>query len=153
MGVSYNFYFKSTLFSPLPYALAFAALAASIVISVDQSPPFWLLLSAACLGVAAHFANVLKDIDEDVASNIKGLPQKVGKKGCRLIISLLLILTTLTLNNANSNLPLLIGGLFFALITSFAPNKIIFKSLMLTAVLDVILLLNATDKTFGALSR
>ena len=39
MGVAYNFYFKSTLLSPLPYALAFAALVSSIVIATDRTPP------------------------------------------------------------------------------------------------------------------
>ena len=68
MGVAYNFYFKSTLLSPLPYALAFAALVSSIVISTDQSPPIWLISCGALLAVAAHFANVLKDLDQDLES-------------------------------------------------------------------------------------
>ena len=150
MGVSYNFYFKSTLLSPLPYALAFGALVSSIIVSTDRIPPLWFISAAALLGVAAHFANVLKDIDQDLASKIKGLPQRIGKKGSRIITSLLLIIATLILHNANSNLPLLIVGLVFAIITSFAPNKIIFKSLMITAIVDVIMFINATDKTLGS---
>ena len=150
MGVSYNFYFKSTLLSPIPYALAFAALVSSIVISTDRTPPLWLITAAALLGVAAHFANVLKDLDQDLESKIKGLPQHIGKKGSRLITSLLLILATFILHSASSNLPLLIIGLVFAVITSFAPNKIIFKALMITVVIDVIMLINATDKTLGS---
>ena len=150
MGVSYNFYFKSTLLSPIPYALAFAALVSSIVISTDRTPPLWLITAAALLGVAAHFANVLKDLDQDLESKIKGLPQHIGKKGSRLITSLLLILATFILHSASSNLPLLIIGLVFAVITSIAPNKIIFKALMITVVIDVIMLINATDKTLGS---
>ena len=150
MGVSYNFYFKSTLLSPIPYALAFAALVSSIVISTDRTPPLWLITAAALLGVAAHFANVLKDLDQDLESKIKGLPQHIGKKGSRLITSLLLIFATFILHSASSNLPLLIIGLVFAIITSFAPNKIIFKALMITVVIDVIMLINATDKTLGS---
>ena len=150
MGVSYNFYFKSTLLSPIPYALAFAALVSSIVISTDRTPPLWLITAAALLGVAAHFANVLKDLDQDLESKIKGLPQHIGKKGSRLITSLLLILATFILHSASSNLPLLIIGLVFAVITSIAPNKIIFKALMITVVIDVIMLINATDKTLSS---
>ena len=150
MGVSYNFYFKSTLLSPIPYALAFAALVSSIVISTDRTPPLWLITAAALLGVAAHFANVLKDLDQDLESKIKGLPQHIGKKGSRLITSLLLIFATFILHSASSNLPLLIIGLVFAVITSIAPNKIIFKALMITVVIDVIMLINATDKTLGS---
>jgi 4-hydroxybenzoate polyprenyltransferase len=150
MGVSYNFYFKSTLLSPIPYALAFGALVSSIIVSTDRTPPLWFITAAALLGVAAHFANVLKDIDQDLASKIKGLPQRIGKKGSRIITSLLLVTATLILHNANSNMPLLIVGLVFAIITSFAPNKIIFKSLMITAIVDVIMFINATDQTLGS---
>jgi uncharacterized membrane protein len=47
-------------------------------------------------------------------------------------------------------MPLLITGLVFALITSIAPDKIIFKSLMITAVVDVIMFVSAVDKTLGS---
>ena len=29
--------------------------------------------------MAAHFINVIKDMDQDQASGIKGLPQRIGK--------------------------------------------------------------------------
>ena len=150
MGVSYNFYFKSTPLSPIPYALAFSALVSSVVLATDRTPPLWYISAAALIGVAAHFANVLKDLDQDLESKIKGLPQQIGKRGSRFVTSLLLIAATFILHTANSNLPLLIIGLVFALITSVAPNKIIFKSLMITAVVDVIMFINATDQTLGS---
>jgi len=151
MGVSYNFYFKSTSLSPLPYALAFAALVSSIVLATDRTPPLWLFASGSLLGVAAHFANVLKDLDQDLASGIKGLPQMLGKFYSRLIVSGLLVLTTVLLHLVNPNPPLLVGGLVAALITSFAPDKVIFKFLMVTVVIDLILLLSAADSTIGSL--
>ena len=151
MGVSYNFYFKSTSFSPLPYALAFAALVSSIVLATDRVPPLWLIAAGSLLGIAAHFANVLKDLDEDLESGIKGLPQMLGKFYSRLIVSGLLVLTTVLLHIVNPNLPLLAGGLAAALITSFAPDKVIFKFLMITVVIDLILLLGAADSTIGSL--
>jgi 4-hydroxybenzoate polyprenyltransferase len=151
MGVSYNFYFKRTLLSPLPYALAFAALVSSIVLATDRTPPLWLIATGSLLGVAAHFANVLKDLDQDLQSGIKGLPQVLGKFYSRLIVSFLLILTTLILHLTNQNLPLLIIGLSAAIVTSFAPNKLIFKFLMITVVVDLILLLNAADSAIGSL--
>jgi 4-hydroxybenzoate polyprenyltransferase len=78
-GVAYNFYFKFNRFSPLPYAIAFAALPSSVVISKDLNPPLWMLLGGALFGMAAHFINVIKDMDQDQASVIKGLPQRLGK--------------------------------------------------------------------------
>ena len=78
-GIAYNFYFKFNMLSPLPYAIAFAALPSCVVISKDLNPPLWMLLGGALFGMAAHFINVIKDMDEDQASGIKGLPQRLGK--------------------------------------------------------------------------
>jgi len=78
-GVAYNFYFKFSMLSPLPYAIAFAALPSSVVISKDLNPPLWMLIGGALFGMAAHFINVIKDMDQDQASGIKGLPQRLGK--------------------------------------------------------------------------
>ena len=78
-GVAYNFYFKFNFLSPLPYAIAFAALPSSVVISKDLNPPMWMLLGGALFGMAAHFINVIKDMDQDQASGIKGMPQQLGK--------------------------------------------------------------------------
>ena len=78
-GVAYNFYFKFNMFSPLPFAIAFAALPSCVVISKDMNPPLWMLLGGALFGMAAHFINVIKDMDQDQASGINGLPQRIGK--------------------------------------------------------------------------
>jgi len=78
-GVAYNFFFKFNFLSPLPYAIAFAALPSSVAISKDINPPTWMLFGGALFGMAAHFINVIKDMDQDQASGIKGLPQRLGK--------------------------------------------------------------------------
>jgi 4-hydroxybenzoate polyprenyltransferase len=88
-GVAYNFYFKFTFLSPLPFAVAFAILPSCIAISKDVTPPVWMWLGGALLGCAAHFVNVIKDLDQDRASEIKGLPQIVGKKASIAIAVLL----------------------------------------------------------------
>lgn len=89
-GLAYNFYFKFTVLSPLPYALAFAALPACIPISKGLTPPLWMYVGGALFGSAAHFINVIKDMDEDRASNIGGLPQRIGTKGSAIIAAVLI---------------------------------------------------------------
>ena len=79
-GVAYNFYFKFSWLSPLPYAIAFAALPSSIAISKDVTPPLWMWLGGALFGMAAHFINVLKDMKADQKSGIRGLPQRLGSR-------------------------------------------------------------------------
>jgi len=91
-GVAYNFYFKFNLFSPLPFAVAFAALPSSVVISKELNPPLWMLLGGALFGMAAHFINVIKDMDQDQASGIKGLPQRLGKTNSIVAAALLIAL-------------------------------------------------------------
>jgi 4-hydroxybenzoate polyprenyltransferase len=96
-GVAYNLYFKFNIFSPLPYALAFAALPSSIVIAQEQTPPVWMWLGGALFGVAAHFVNVLKDIDEDQISGIGGLPQRLGMRNSIISAIVLIALGVIVL--------------------------------------------------------
>ena len=97
MGVAYNFYFKFNLFSWLPYALAFAALPSCIAISKEVTPPVWMWLGGALLGSAAHFINVIKDMDQDRASGIGGAPQRIGKRNSIVAAAMLTVLGLLTL--------------------------------------------------------
>jgi len=93
-GVAYNFYFKFNIFSPLPYAVAFAILPSCLAFSQEKVPPTWMWLGGALFGMAAHFLNVLKDMDQDHASGIKGLPQRFGKTGSIIAAVTLVALAT-----------------------------------------------------------
>ena len=89
-GVAYNFYFKFNWLSPLPYAIAFAALPSSVAISKHITPPLWMWLGGALLGMAAHFINVIKDMKADQKSGIRGLPQILGTRNSVLVAILLI---------------------------------------------------------------
>ena len=99
-GIAYNFYFKFSPFSPLPYAIACAALPGSIFYAVDRTPPLWVLAAGSLLGVAFHFLNVLKDIKQDKESNIGGLPQRLGKRVSTAIALVLVIATGILFLNS-----------------------------------------------------
>ena len=96
-GVAYNFYFKFSALSPLPYAIAFAALPSSIAISKGITPPLWMLLGGSIFGMAAHFINVIKDMEQDNVSGIEGLPQRLGTKKSIITAALLIILRMLAI--------------------------------------------------------
>ena len=91
-GVAYNFYFKFSILSPLPFAIAFAALPSCIAISKDITPPTWMWLGGALFGMAAHFINVIKDMKQDQISEIKGLPQRLGTRNSIVAAALLIAL-------------------------------------------------------------
>ena len=91
-GVAYNFYFKFSFLSPLPFAIAFAALPSCIAISKDITPPTWMWAGGALFGMAAHFINVIKDMKADQISEIKGLPQLLGTRKSIVAATLLITL-------------------------------------------------------------
>lgn len=148
-GVTYNFYLKSTPLSPLPYFLAFAALPASIVVATDRTPPLWLLGAGALLGVAAHFANVIKDLKEDVESGIRGLPQILGEKNSRAVTAFILILTTIILTQVIENILTLTIGLLGSLFLLFGGKRFVFPAIMLVSLLNVLLLIAAVSVQIG----
>jgi 4-hydroxybenzoate polyprenyltransferase len=96
MGIAYNFYFKYNIFSWLPYALAFAALPSCVVISKGLPVPVWMWLGGAIFGTAAHFINVIKDMDQDRLSGIGGLPQRIGKANSIVAAAVLIALGAAT---------------------------------------------------------
>jgi len=98
-GIAYNFYFKFSPLSPLPYAIALAALPASVYFAVDRTPPLWVLAGGSLLGVGFHFFNVLKDIEKDQSSSIKGLPQIVGKRASAAIALVLISIAIVVVIN------------------------------------------------------
>ena len=104
-AVSYNFYFKFNIFSPLPYAVAFALLPSLIAISADYTPPTWMWVCGALFGVAAHFLNVIKDMKQDQASGIKGLPQRLGSKLSALTAIALIVTAIAVLLASDLTLP------------------------------------------------
>lgn len=96
-GVAYNFYFKFSVLSPLPYAIAFAVLPSSVAISKGIAPPLWMWLGGALLGMAAHFINVIKDMEQDQKSGIQGLPQRLGAKFSIITAVALIVIAILIL--------------------------------------------------------
>lgn len=100
-AIAYNFYFKFTLFSPLPFAIAFGSLPSCMALSKGEMPPVWMWLGGAMLGIAAHFLNVIKDMKQDHVSGIKGLPQRFGTRGS-VIAAVALIVGAVVLLVASS---------------------------------------------------
>ena len=152
LGVSYNFYLKPTALSPIPYAIAFALLPAALVIATDRTPPLWMYWAGGLLGMSAHFANVLKDFKEDKASGITSLPITLGRIPSRLITAAFLIAATIILHSAKPNTAILVIGIIASTLSIIAPRFILFKLLMLVALLDVLLLVIAAGELIGSLT-
>ena len=88
-GWSYNLWLKSTVYSVEPYIIGFGSLplAVTLALPTPEVASVWAVLAAALLGVAAHFANVLPDLDDDAATGISGLPHRVSRRTTGMIIA------------------------------------------------------------------
>lgn len=80
----YNFWFKRTVFSWVPYAVSFGLLPAFLSYGglgggMHGSPPtIAMTVLAAALGIGIHFLNTLPDLVEDNATGIRHLPLRIA---------------------------------------------------------------------------
>ena len=79
-GWAYNLGLKSTAWSWLPYAAAFGGLTFFVTLADGALPPWWWPVGAGLLGVGAHLVNVLPDVEDDLATGVRGLPHRLGPR-------------------------------------------------------------------------
>ena len=87
----YNFWAKSTWFSPIPYAISFGAMPWAIYAAANRYPPVWLIINFVLVSVSFHFLNVIKDLEWDLKQGILGSPQRIGKNKSLWTASLFVI--------------------------------------------------------------
>jgi 4-hydroxybenzoate polyprenyltransferase len=93
---AYNVRLKSTPLSVVPYTVSFGLLPAFVTLGLPGSPwpPWWAMLAGGLLGAGAHFANVLPDFDDDLATGVRGLPHLIGPVPSRRVAAALLVLAS-----------------------------------------------------------
>jgi 4-hydroxybenzoate polyprenyltransferase len=81
-GWAYNLGLKSTAWSGATYLVGFGGLPAFIASALPGPPAPRVVVSvaAALLGLGAHFANVLPDLEADRQSGVLGLPQQIAER-------------------------------------------------------------------------
>lgn len=155
-GWAYNAGLKRTAASALPYVTGFGALPAGVVAAAPggsgwTAAPWWLVAAGAALGTAAHLANVAPDLEDDLATGVRGLPHRLGARGSAVTGAVLLGAATLVLVLGPEGPPSASGwaGLALALpavvVAALAGTarfrRSAFPAVLLLAVLDVVLLL------------
>ena len=148
-GWAYNLRLKATVWSWVPYAVAFGALAAvpSLALPVVDVP-WWLPVVGALLGVGAHLLNVLPDLDDDAATGVVGLPHllaaRVGATGVAAVAVVLLLLATTLLLAAVPFGPgawvTVLLVLALAVLALVSDGRTPFRAAMAIALVDVVLL-------------
>jgi 4-hydroxybenzoate polyprenyltransferase len=141
-GISYNFYFKKSFLSPLPYIIAFGAFPSAIALSKNHAVPLWLMALGALFGIAAHFANVVKDMDQDRLAGLRGLPQRLGTRASLLISgSALLAISIILAVQTHLWIPVPLSAVA-VLILFVTPTRYCFPLVMVLALTDVAILVS-----------
>jgi 4-hydroxybenzoate polyprenyltransferase len=151
-GWSYNLWLKSTVYSVAPYIVGFGALPLTVTLALPtpEVASVWAVLAAALLGVAAHFANVLPDLEDDAATGVYGLPHRVGRRVTGVIIAVALVgASTSIVCGLGPLMPALIAvavvGAILAIVIAglVVTNKLpraAFALILLVALVDVVLI-------------
>ncbi|MGJ0119041.1 UbiA family prenyltransferase [Williamsia sp. MIQD14] len=96
-ALAYNLGVKRTVFSWVPYLLAFGSvpIAVGLASRSGDLPPAWVVAMAALLGVGAHLLNVFPDLDDDAVTGMHGLPHRLGHNRIPVVAAALLVGATL----------------------------------------------------------
>jgi 1,4-dihydroxy-2-naphthoate octaprenyltransferase len=108
------------------------------------------MAAGALLGAGAHFANVLPDLDDDARTGVRGLPHRLGRVPTIVVTWLALLAAAASLAfGIGLNTPVGIAGLAIALAIAVAglvlgmrraPTRILFRLVILAAIVDVAML-------------
>lgn len=150
-GLSYNLFFKKTSYSWLPYVVSFGLLPTVVTFAgtPPEAPMGWVVAVGSLLGLAAHFANVLPDLDDDRRTGVQGLPHRLGRIPSGIASFAALVGASLAiLIGAGANLVTLVGfglGLLIAgvgiwLVLTRPPGRVLFQLIIAAALVDVVLL-------------
>ncbi len=93
-GWAYNLGLKATAWSWLPYAFAFGGLTLFVALADGVLPPWWWPVGAGLLGVGAHLVNVLPDVEDDLATGVRGLPHRLGVRRIAPVAAAVLVLAS-----------------------------------------------------------
>jgi 4-hydroxybenzoate polyprenyltransferase len=150
-GLSYNLGLKKTALSWLPYVVSFGLL--PLVVTLADTPPqraaWWVIGAGALLGLAAHFANVLPDLDDDRATGVRGLPHRLGRVASGLFAfgSLFVASAFVTFGGGGPltvagivgfALELVIVGVGVWLVLTKPPGRLLFQLIIASALLAVV---------------
>ncbi|RBY96100.1 ubiquinone biosynthesis protein UbiA [Blastococcus sp. TF02-8] len=152
-GWAYNAGLKRTIWSGAGYVVGFGALPAGVVSAAPggAGAPWWLVTAGAALGGAAHLANVAPDLEDDLATGVRGLPHRLGARLSAVVGATLLAAATLVLVLGPAGRPTSTGWAALGLAVPAAVvaglagrpafRRWAFPAVMLLTVLDVVLLL------------
>ncbi len=143
---AYNAGLKSTPFSIAPFVLSFGLFPsfATLALPAPGLAAPWASLAGAALGAAVHLTNVVRDLDDDRRTGVRGLPHRLGARASVVLAAVGIVVgATAVLTGTDATV---VGVVFFAAVlvvaaaavtTAFvrAPGRSVFQLTMLAALL------------------
>jgi 4-hydroxybenzoate polyprenyltransferase len=151
MAWAYNVALSRTVWSWLPYAVAFGSVPIFLYVGLDAAMgPWWTVPVFAIIAVSAHLANALPDLESDKAVGLDGLVIRLGARRSTQLCWLLLgvgtvLLVTVAVTSASGPLiPIALilayaGAVLFG--TRSARRDSMFVALLFVVVIDVVALI------------
>lgn len=147
---AYNAGLKSTPLSIAPFLLSFGLFPSFATLSLEEpslAAP-WSSLAGAALGAAVHLTNVVRDIDDDERTGVRGLPHRLGARAsvvlaaAGIVAGAIAVLVGSTREAVGG--PASLGLVFFAIVVLLAaatvavaivrrPGRAVFQLTMLAA--------------------
>ena len=156
-GWAYNLGLKRTLLASGCYVVAFALIPLLATLAREEPRPaaWWAMAMGGLLGLAAHFANVLPDLEADRRHGIASLPHRLGARaaGATALIALAVAgllgvvgpgaATPITAIGASATVALLVAGM--VVLTRKAESRALFRIIMAAALAAVVTLSGAAS--------
>ncbi|KQT71975.1 UbiA family prenyltransferase [Microbacterium sp. Leaf436] len=143
---AYNAGLKSTLASIVPFVLSFGLFPSFATLSL-ASPALaapWASLAGAALGAAVHLTNVVRDLDEDRRTGVRGLPHRLGARVSVVLAAVGVVAGAVAVLIGTD--ATVLGAIFFTAVVAVAatavvlvlvraPGRAVFQLTMLAALL------------------
>ena len=143
---AYNAGLKSTPVSIVPFVLSFGLFPSFATLSL-ASPALaapWASLAGAALGAAVHLTNVVRDLDEDRRTGVRGLPHRLGARVSVVLAAVGVVAGAVAVLIGTD--ATVLGAIFFTAVVAVAatavvlvlvraPGRAVFQLTMLAALL------------------
>lgn len=143
---AYNAGLKSTPVSIVPFVLSFGLFPSFATLSL-ASPALaapWASLAGAALGAAVHLTNVVRDLDDDRRTGVRGLPHRLGARVSVVLAAVGVVAGAVAVLIGTD--ATVLGAIFFTAVVAVAatavvlvlvraPGRAVFQLTMLAALL------------------
>jgi 4-hydroxybenzoate polyprenyltransferase len=145
---AYNAGLKSTPISIVPFLLSFGLFPSFATLSTS-APAFaavWASVAGAALGAAVHLTNVVRDLDDDRRTGVRGLPHRLGARASVLLAAAGIVVGAVAVLLGPGGGVGIVGVVFFVAVGAVAlatgvlvvvrpPGRAVFQLTMIAALL------------------